>query len=67
MAPKAPGHRVRELYVEGAGTPALIAIDQDVTGHARPLAPSYAKGIGVTRAGVIETTFAEETETDLVR
>src|SRR5919202_1989068 len=65
VAPKAPGHRVRELFVEGAGTPALFAIHQDATGNARPLTLSYAKGIGVTRAGVIETTFAEETETDL--
>jgi len=65
VAPKAPGHRVRELYQEGAGTPALFAIHQDATGQARPLTLSYAKGIGVTRAGVIETTFAEETETDL--
>ena len=65
IAPKAPGHRVRELYQEGAGTPALIAIEQDATGHAKALALSYAKGIGVTRAGVIETTFTEETETDL--
>src|SRR5437867_2287251 len=65
VAPKSPGHRVRELYVEGAGTPALFAIHQDATGHARALTLSYAKGIGVTRAGVIETTFAEETETDL--
>jgi ketol-acid reductoisomerase len=65
VAPKAPGHRVRELFVEGAGTPALFAIHQDATGHARALTLSYAKGIGVTRAGVIETTFAEETETDL--
>jgi ketol-acid reductoisomerase len=65
VAPKAPGHRVRELFVEGAGTPALFAIHQDATGKARALTLSYAKGIGVTRAGVIETTFAEETETDL--
>jgi ketol-acid reductoisomerase len=65
VAPKSPGHRVRELYVEGAGTPALIAVHQDATGKAKDLALSYAKGIGVTRAGVIETTFAEETETDL--
>jgi ketol-acid reductoisomerase len=65
VAPKAPGHRVRELYVEGAGTPALIAVHQDATGKAKALTLSYAKGIGVTRAGVIETTFAEETETDL--
>src|SRR5213594_1498101 len=65
VAPKSPGHRVRELFVEGAGTPALFAIEQDATGHARALTLSYAKGIGVMRAGVIETTFAEETETDL--
>ena len=65
VAPKSPGHRVRELYVEGAGTPALFAIHQDATGKAQALTLSYAKGIGVTRAGVIETTFAEETETDL--
>ena len=65
VAPKSPGHRVRELFVEGAGTPALIAIHQDATGTARALTLSYAKGIGVTRAGVLETTFAEETETDL--
>src|SRR5437588_7718081 len=65
VAPKSPGHRVRELFVEGAGTPALIAIHQDATDHARALTLSYAKGIGVTRAGVLETTFAEETETDL--
>src|SRR6266850_1655344 len=65
VAPKSPGHRVRELFVEGAGTPALFAIHQDATGHAKDLTLSYAKGIGVTRAGVIETTFAEETETDL--
>jgi ketol-acid reductoisomerase len=65
VAPKAPGHRVRELYVEGGGTPALFAVHQDVTGRARPLTLSYARALGVTRAGVIETTFAEETETDL--
>ena len=65
VAPKSPGHRVRELYVEGAGTPALFAVHQDATGKARALTLSYAKGIGVTRAGVIETTFSEETETDL--
>jgi len=65
VAPKSPGHRVRELYEEGAGTPALFAIHQDPTGHARALTLSYAKAIGVTRAGVLETTFAEETETDL--
>jgi ketol-acid reductoisomerase len=65
IAPKSPGHRVRELYAEGAGTPALIAVHQDATGRAREVALSYAKAIGVTRAGVLETTFAEETETDL--
>jgi len=65
IAPKSPGHRVRELYQEGAGTPALLAVHQDATGNAKALALSYAKGIGTTRAGVLETTFAEETETDL--
>ena len=65
IAPKSPGHRVRELYEEGAGTPALLAVHQDASGGAKALALSYARGIGVTRAGVIETTFAEETETDL--
>jgi ketol-acid reductoisomerase len=65
IAPKSPGHRVRELYEEGAGTPALLAVHQDASGDAKALALSYAKGIGVTRAGVLETTFAEETETDL--
>jgi ketol-acid reductoisomerase len=65
IAPKAPGHRVRELYQEGAGTPALVAVYRDATGKAKALALSYGKAIGVTRAGVLETTFAEETETDL--
>jgi len=65
IAPKAPGHRVRELFVEGGGTPALVAIEQDATGKALPLALSYGKGIGTTRAGVLVTTFKEETETDL--
>jgi ketol-acid reductoisomerase len=65
VAPKAPGHRVREVFVEGGGTPALLAVHQDASGQAKALALSYAWGIGVTRAGVIETTFAEETETDL--
>jgi len=65
IAPKAPGHRVRETYVEGGGTPALLAIHQDASGKAKAQALSYAKGIGVTRAGVLQTTFAEETETDL--
>jgi ketol-acid reductoisomerase len=65
IAPKSPGHRVRELYQEGGGTPALLAVHQDASGRARALALSYARAIGVTRAGVVETTFAEETETDL--
>ncbi len=65
IAPKSPGHRVRELYQEGAGTPALLAVHQDATGSAKAVALSYARALGVTRAGVIETTFAEETETDL--
>jgi len=65
VAPKAPGHRVRELYVEGAGTPALVAVEQDASGHAKEQALAYARALGCTRAGVIETTFAEETETDL--
>jgi ketol-acid reductoisomerase len=65
IAPKAPGHRVRETFVDGGGTPALLAIHQDVSGNAQALGLAYAKGIGVARAGVLATTFAEETETDL--
>lgn len=65
VAPKAPGHRVREVFTEGAGTPGLVAIEQDASGNATALALAYAKAIGCTRAGVIETTFKEETETDL--
>ena len=65
IAPKAPGSRVRELFQEGKGTPCLMAIFQDHTKHAQELALAYAKGIGGTRAGVLETTFKEETETDL--
>ena len=65
IAPKAPGHMVREVFTEGSGTPALLAIHQDATGHARDIALAYAKGIGATRAGVLLTTFKEETETDL--
>ncbi|MBZ0303893.1 MAG: ketol-acid reductoisomerase, partial [Anaerolineae bacterium] len=65
VAPKAPGHRVREVFTEGAGTPGLVAVQQDATGSAKALALAYAKAIGCTRAGVIETTFKEETETDL--
>lgn len=65
VAPKSPGHLVRRMYEEGKGVPALIAIYQDYTGKTRDLALAYAKGIGSTRAGVFETTFKEETETDL--
>lgn len=65
VAPKAPGQRVREIFIEGGGTPALLAIHQDATGDAKALALSYAKALGATRAGVLETTFTEETETDL--
>jgi ketol-acid reductoisomerase len=65
VAPKGPGHLVRRTYEEGEGTPGLVAIGQDATGTARDVALAYAKGIGCTRAGVIETTFAAETETDL--
>src|SRR5438105_1732359 len=65
IAPKAPGHRVREVFTEGGGTPALLAVHQDATGKAKQLALSYGKAIGGTRAGVMETTFTEETETDL--
>jgi ketol-acid reductoisomerase len=65
VAPKGPGHLVRRQFEEGAGVPALVAVYQDVTGVAKPLALAYAKGIGSARAGVLETTFKEETETDL--
>ena len=65
VAPKAPGHRVREVFKEGQGTPGLLAVHQDASGQAKANALAYARGIGCTRAGVIETTFAEETETDL--
>jgi ketol-acid reductoisomerase len=65
VAPKAPGHRVREVFTEGGGVPALVAVEQDASGNALALALSYAKGIGCTRAGVLGTTFTEETETDL--
>jgi ketol-acid reductoisomerase len=65
IAPKSPGHRVREVFIDGAGTPALLAVHQDATGQAKALALSYARGLGCTRAGVLETTFTEETETDL--
>ncbi|MBD8027920.1 ketol-acid reductoisomerase [Ureibacillus sp. Re31] len=65
VAPKGPGHLVRRTYVQGAGVPALFAIYQDATGEARSLALAYGKGIGAARAGMLETTFKEETETDL--
>lgn len=65
IAPKAPGHMVRDIFTEGSGSPALIAIHQDASGRARDIALAYAKGIGATRAGVLLTTFKEETETDL--
>jgi len=65
VAPKGPGHLVRRQYVEGSGVPGLIAVHQDATGNALALTLAYAKGIGCTRAGVIETTFKDETETDL--
>ncbi len=65
VAPKGPGHVVRRLYTEGYGTPALIAVERDASGRARELALAYAVGIGAGRAGILETTFREETETDL--
>src|SRR5258708_34085958 len=65
IAPKAPGHRVREVFTEGGGTPALLAVEQDASGSAKALALAYARGLGCTRAGVLETTFTEGTETDL--
>ncbi len=65
VAPKAPGHRVRELYLAGAGTPALVAVAQDASGQALELALAYGAGIGCGRVGLLETTFAEETESDL--
>ena len=65
IAPKCPGHMLRRLYTESLGPPALVAIHQDNSGKAKEIALAYAKGIGCTRAGVLETTFAEETETDL--
>ncbi len=64
-APKGPGHLVRRQFTEGSGVPGLIAVEQDATGNARALALAYAKGIGCTRGGVIETSFKDETETDL--
>jgi len=65
VAPKGPGHLVRRTYSEGGGVPAFVAVHQDATGNAHALALAYADGIGATRAGVLETTFTEETETDL--
>jgi ketol-acid reductoisomerase len=65
IAPKGPGHLVRRQYLEGSGVPGLIAVEQDATGKAQALALAYAKGIGCTRGGVIETSFKDETETDL--
>ena len=65
VAPKAPGHRVREVFTQGGGVPALVAVHQDASGHAFEDALAYAKGLGSTKAGVLKTTFSEETETDL--
>lgn len=65
IAPKAPGHRVRAVFERGLGVPCLIAVDQDASGHARENALAYGKGVGGGRAGILETTFKEETETDL--
>ncbi len=65
VAPKAPGHRMREVFVRGSGVPGLLAIHQDESGRARDIGLAYARGIGCTRAGVLDTTFEEETETDL--
>jgi len=65
VAPKAPGHRMREVFTRGSGVPGLLAIDQDVSGNAREIGLAYARGVGCTRAGVLDTTFKEETETDL--
>lgn len=65
VAPKSPGHRLREVYLDGGGVPALIAVEHDASGDTHALCLAYAKGLGCTRAGVLETTFKEETETDL--
>ncbi len=65
VAPKGPGHLVRRVYESGGGVPALVAVEQDASGHAMATALAYAKGIGATKAGVLTTTFREETETDL--
>ncbi|MCX6009892.1 MAG: ketol-acid reductoisomerase [Chloroflexi bacterium] len=65
IAPKCPGHMLRRLYTEGSGPPAIVAVHQDASGKAKDIALAYARGIGCAKAGVLETTFAEETETDL--
>ncbi len=65
VAPKAPGHRMREVFTKGSGVPGLLAISQDASGNARKIGLAYARGVGCTRAGVLDTTFKEETETDL--
>ena len=65
IAPKAPGHRVRAVYERGLGVPCLIAVDKDFSGNAHSIALAYCKGVGGGRAGILETTFKEETETDL--
>jgi ketol-acid reductoisomerase len=65
VAPKAPGHRMREIFIQGQGVPGLLAVHQDATGRGREIGLAYAQGVGCTRAGVLQTTFAEETETDL--
>ncbi len=65
VAPKAPGHRMREVFTKGSGVPGLLAIHQDISGEAHNIGMAYARGVGCTRAGVLETTFKEETETDL--
>ena len=65
VAPKAPGHRMRELFVQGIGVPSLLAVHQDATGHAKEIGLAYAKGVGSTGAGVLETTIKDETESDL--
>jgi ketol-acid reductoisomerase len=65
VAPKAPGHRMREVYIRGSGVPGLLAVHQDASGNAHAIGMAYARGTGCTRAGVLDTTFKEETETDL--
>ncbi len=65
VAPKAPGHRMREVFTKGSGVPGLLAVDQDASGQAHDVGLAYARGVGCTRAGVLDTTFKEETETDL--